>query len=213
MAELAFVNIREDLISQMAQLELVCFPTANPDELLGVREWEAYHATFPEGVFVAMDGPKVVGVGAGILLDFDFEHPQHSIVSITGEDQCGNHDPAGDWYYGTDITVHPGYRRRGIGHGLYERRKTLVRDLDRRGIIAGGHMPAFADHKAHMSAAEYIERVRAREIYDPTLTFQMENGFELLGVLEDYMHDDATDGWSALIVWHNPDYGRDDDQT
>jgi hypothetical protein len=64
-----------------------------------------------------------------------------------------------------------------------------------------------------MSAAEYVEHVRAGEIYDPTLTFQMENGFELLGVLEDYMHDDATDGWSVLIVWHNPDYGRDDDRT
>ena len=42
-------------------------------------------------------------------------------------------------------------------------------------------------------------------MYDPTLTFQMEQGFELIGALEDYLTDDATDGWSALIVWHNPD--------
>jgi hypothetical protein len=34
----------------------------------------------------------------------------------------------------------------------------------------------------------------------------MENGFAVRGVLADYIHDESTDSWSALIVWENPDY-------
>jgi hypothetical protein len=57
-----------------------------------------------------------------------------------------------------------------------------------------------------MSAAEYAAKVAAGEIYDATLTFQLQNGFEVRGVLENYLHDEATDGWAVLIVWENPEY-------
>ncbi len=200
---LRFVNLTLDLAAQCAELERLSFPSADPIELLTVDDMEAYARTFPEGFFVCLDDDRVVGQGAGILLDFDFENHQHSIVEITGEHQCGNHDPDGDWYYGTDIVVHPDYRRRGIGQQLYDMRKDLVRRLDRCGIIAGGHMHGFADHKATMTADQYIAAVRDGTIYDPTLTFQMNQGFELMGALENYLADESTDGWSALIRWRN----------
>lgn len=206
MSEIRFVNLTEDLAPQCAELERQAFPTADPEHLLSEEDFRAYARIFPEGVFVALDGDRVVGQGAGIFLDFDFDHPQHTIAEITGEHQCGNHDPDGDWYYGTDIVVHPDYRRRGIGRRLYELRKDLVRRHNKRGIIAGGHMPGFAQHKHAMSAAEYVEKVAAGELYDPTLTFQIENGFRIRGVLENYLPNEETDGWAALIVWENPDY-------
>ncbi|GIU91824.1 MAG: N-acetyltransferase GCN5 [Acidimicrobiia bacterium] len=206
LSEIRFVNLTEDLAPQCAELERQAFPTADPEHLLSEEDFRAYARIFPEGVFVALDGDRVVGQGAGIFLDFDFDHPQHTIAEITGEHQCGNHDPDGDWYYGTDIVVHPDYRRRGIGRRLYELRKDLVRRHNKRGIIAGGHMPGFAQHKHAMSAAEYVEKVAAGELYDPTLTFQIENGFRIRGVLENYLPNEETDGWAALIVWENPDY-------
>ncbi len=83
-----------------------------------------------------------------------------------------------------------------------------MRRHNKRGIIAGGHIPDFAKHKHEMSAAEYVEKVAAGELYDATLTFQLENGFRVRGVLENYIHDEATDSWSALIVWDNPDYAE-----
>lgn len=205
MAELRYVNLTESLAPQCAELELLAFPHAEPSDLLSEEDIRAYARTFPEGFFVVLDGDRVVGQGAGIFLDFDFDHPQHTIAGITGEHQCGNHHPDGAWYYGTDIVVHPEYRRRGIGRRLYELRKDIVRRHGKRGIIAGGHPDGYPSYREEMSVAEYIDKVAAREIYDSTLTFQLDNGFEIRAVLYDYLRDPATDDAAALIVWQNPD--------
>ena len=204
---LEYTTLTADLAPQCAALELAAFPTANPAELFSTEDLLAQSETFPEGFFVVLDGEKVVGQAGGILLDFDFDRPQHTIAEITGKHGCGNHDPDGDWYYGTDIVVHPDYRRRGIGAELYRLRKQLVRDLGKRGIIAGGYLAGFGEHKSEMSAAEYCGRVVAGELYDRTLTFQLENGFEVRGVLENYLEDEKNDGWAALIVWTNEEAG------
>ena len=206
MSDLRYVSLTPDLAPQCGALELTCFPDADPTELICEADCRAYAKTFPEGFFVCLDGDRVVGQGAGIFLDFDFDHPQHTILEITGEHQCGNHDPDGDWYYGTDIVVHPDYRRRGIGRELYALRKDVARRYNRKGIIAGGHIPGFAEHKHRMSAAEYAARVAKGDLYDATLSFQLRNGFEVRGVLKDYLNEPAIDSWAALIVWENPDY-------
>ena len=88
---------------------------------------------------------------------------------------------------------------------LYERRKDFVMRSDKRGIIAGGSLPGFFDHKATMSIHDYVDRVIAGELRDPTLSFQMSNGFVVRGLLENYLEDEADDGWAALIVWENPE--------
>lgn len=204
-SEVRIVNLEPHLAAELEQIELTCFPMANPDDLLSKEDIEAYARTFPEGYFVAIVGDRAVGMGAGIYLDFDFENPQHTIASITGDHQCGNHDPDGEWYYGTDITVLPEFRGRGIGGMLYERRKGLVVRDGKRGIIAGGSLPGYFDHKATMSIQDYVDLVVAGDLTDPTLTFQMSHGFEVRGLLENYLEDEADDGWAALIVWENPD--------
>jgi GNAT superfamily N-acetyltransferase len=206
MGELRYQNLTADWAPACRKLELSVFEHANPDELIAEEDFRAYARVFPEGFFLCLDGDRLVGQAGGIFLDFDFDRPQHTIVEITGENQCGNHDPEGDWYYGTDIAVSPDYRRRGIGGKFYELRKNLAQRYNKRGIIAGGHMPDFVNHKADMSAAEYIDRVARGELYDATLSFQLENGFAIRGVLENYIEDEATDGWSALIVWDNPGF-------
>jgi GNAT superfamily N-acetyltransferase len=203
---LRIVNLTIDLAPQCAVLELAAFPHANPEDLLHEEDIKVYSQVFPEGFFVVLDGDQVAGQGAGIFLDFDFDHPQHTIAEITGEHQCANHNPDGEWYYGTDMVVHPQYRRRGIGKRLYEVRKDLVRRHNKRGIIAGGHMPGYADHKSAMDTETYLSKVKEGELYDPTLSFQMENGFRIVTILRNYIRDEVTDGDSALIVWDNPDF-------
>lgn len=204
--DLRYVNLTPEFAPQCEKLELLSFPDTEPADLISEEDYRAYAETFPEGFFLCLDGDRLVGQGAGIFLDFDFDHPQHSIAGITGEHQCGNHDPDGNWYYGTDIVVDPEYRRRGIGQKLYDLRKDVVRRNNKKGIIAGGHIVGYADHKHELSAAEYTEKVARRELYDATLTFQLDQGFEVRGVLENYIDEPALDNWAALIVWKNPDY-------
>jgi GNAT superfamily N-acetyltransferase len=201
---LEIVNLEATMAYDLEEIELLSFPMANPDELLSADDIRAYAEVFPEGYFVAMLDGVPVGQGAGIYLDFDFDHPQHTIAGITGEHQCANHDPAGEWYYGTDISVHPNYRGKGIGSLLYEARKALVVRDGKRGIIAGGSLPGYFDHKGEMSAGEYVNRVVAEQLTDPTLSFQLAHGFEIRGMLEGYLDDESDDGWAALIVWERP---------
>lgn len=205
MSEVSIVNLQPGMSEELEKIELACFPMANPEDLLSREDIDAYAGVFPEGYFVAMVDGKPVGMGAGIYLDFDFDRPQHTIAEITGEHQCANHDPSGEWYYGTDITVLPEYRGRGIGGMLYEERKALVIRDRKRGIIAGGSLPGYFHHKADMPVDEYVERVVAGELHDPTLSFQMSHGFEVRGLLEGYLEDEADDGWATLIVWENPE--------
>ena len=76
----------------------------------------------------------------------------------------------------------------------------------RKGIIAGGHIGGYADHKHNMTAAAYCDKVAKRELYDSTLSFQLDNGFEVRGILTNYLEEPAIDNRAALIVWENPDY-------
>ena len=71
--------------------------------------------------------------------------------------------------------------------------------------MAGGVIPGYKDHIGNMTADEYVDRVRVGELYDPTLSFQLENGFEAVGAIPDYMDDPAVGNNAVLIVWRNPD--------
>ncbi|MFQ5556334.1 MAG: GNAT family N-acetyltransferase [Acidimicrobiales bacterium] len=204
MSELEYVHIAPEWADELEALELTCFPTSDPTDLYDAAELRDLCEVFPEGGFVVLDAGRPVAMGLGIRVHFDFEHYQHSIGELV--DSSGHHGHAGDgeWYYGTDIAVHPDYRRRGIGQRLYDLRKQVCREFNLRGIVAGGVIPGFADHKHEMTATEYVSRVATGDLYDPTLSFQIENGFEARGAIADYIRDDAVDSWASLIVWDNP---------
>lgn len=204
---LQYVRPTPAMAHELERLELMAFPTADPAELYDAQELRALAHEFPQGGVVGFEGDgrsDPVAVGLGVRTHFDFDDPQHNVKTFFADapTECGD-DPDGDWYYGTDIVVLPEYRRRGIGHELYDLRKQVCRDLGLKGIVAGGVIPGYAEHKHEMTADEYIVKVREGELYDRTLTFQIGNGFEAVCGLRNYLKDPEVDSWACLIVWHN----------
>lgn len=190
----------------LQQLQRDCFPTLAESELMRKEHFLNHCRLFPEGNFVALADERVIGLGSGFLIDFDFDDARHSFQEIIDGGWYSHHDPAGDWYYGGDISVHPDWRRRGIGSRLYAARKSIVQRLNRRGIVAGGLIPGFAAHKHAMTPQEYVDQVAQGRLRDDTLSFQLGRGFVVRGLLRDYIEDEASDNWATLIVWDNPDY-------
>jgi GNAT superfamily N-acetyltransferase len=209
------LRARPEHAEALERLQRACFPNLGEQELMRAEHFRHHQRLFPEGEFVALawtdpagaplSRGRVVGLGSGFLVDFDFDSPSHTFQEIIGAGWYSDHDPDGAWYYGADISVHPDYRGRGIGSMLYRARQDLVRRLGRRGIVAGGALPGFREHRGEMGVPAYVDRVVAGELFDPTLSFQLRNGFAVRGLLQGYIEDAYTDDWATLLVWENPD--------
>ncbi len=203
------VNLAPGYFAALEQLQKDCFPTLADGELMKQPHFAAQFALFPQGQFVALDveaGDRVVGQGSGFYVDFDLAHPNHSFRDICGGFYFSNHNPHGAYYYGADISVHPDYRGHGVGKLLYAARKQLVQADNRRGIVAGGMIPGYARYRDQMSVREYVARVVQGDLRDPTLTFQIAQGFGVKGIIEGYLDDAVSNGTVPLILWPNPDY-------
>lgn len=206
MTPITITTITPEHFEPLAELQRVCYPTLGADELMGVAHFASQHRLFAEGQFVALVNGQVVGQGSGFFIDFDFAHPQHSFREICADLYFTNHDPASAYYYGADWSVHPAFRNRGIGRQLYAARQEFVVRSNRRGIVGGGLIPGYARYKTQLSVTAYVDEVVAGRIFDPTLSLQLRNGFQVRGMLENYLEDSASDNWSTLLEWVNPHY-------
>lgn len=163
-------------------------------------------AAFAEGQFVAQAGEEIVGYAATFRIDEAMALKPHTWVEITGQGYASRHDPAGEWLYAMEVCVDPAWRGRRVGQRLYEARKRLVERLDLKGIVFGGRLPGLSRRMKQFGSAEaYLDAVKARQIRDQVATFQINNGFEPIGLLPDYLPSDKESlGYAAHMVWRNP---------
>jgi GNAT superfamily N-acetyltransferase len=206
MSNYVITTLKPEHFEQLEQLQQAAYPTLGAHELMRVEHFASQYSVFAEGQIVVLDGESVVGQGSGFFLDFDFDHPAHTFAGICDHFYFRTHDPDGAYYYGADISVHPEYRGHGIGKLIYRARKDLLRRYNRRGIVAGGLIPGYKRYKRKLSVPEYVDRVVTGELTDPTLSFQLKQGFVVRGLIENYIEDSASDNWATLILWENPDF-------
>lgn len=161
---------------------------------------------FPEGQLVAEADGAVVGMAASLIVLWDDYTIDTSWREFTANGFFTNHDPEkGRTLYGAEIMVHPARQGEGIGKALYEARQGLCERLGLLRIRAGARLAGYHRYAHSLSPEEYTEKVVAGELSDPTLSFQLGRGFEVLGVARDYLrHDPESFGHAAVIEWINP---------
>ena len=161
---------------------------------------------FPEGQFVALYEGRIAGYCASMRLDERLALAPHGWEEITNDGFASRHDPTGDWLYGFEMCVDPKLRGVRIGQRLYDVRKTLAERLDLKGVVIGGRLPNYARNRRRVGGPEeYVARVMQGKIRDPVIGFQLRNGFEPIGILEDYLPEDREScGYAVHLVWRNP---------
>ena len=139
---------------------------------------------FPEGQFVVEYEGNIVGYCATFRIDESLALAPHTWMQITGGGMASRHNPDGSWLYGMEVVVHPDYRGMRIGQRLYQARKRLCMDLKLRGITFGGRIPGLARNIQRYGTPEaYVQAVVEGRRRDPTLSFQLANEFEIIGLL------------------------------
>ena len=165
-------------------------------------------SNYPEGQMVAVYGEKIVGYCATFKISESFALKAHTWKEITGGGFASMHDIDGDFLYGMEVCVDPNYRGFRIGQRLYNERKKLCDYYRLKGIVFAGRLPGLSKkntkHK-FASPEEYLELVLTKKLRDPVLTFQINNGFQPIGIIKDYLPTDKeSKGYAVHMLWRNP---------
>jgi predicted amidohydrolase/GNAT superfamily N-acetyltransferase len=171
--------------------------------------WNEHHIlsllrAFPEGqIAVVVDG-EVVGCALSIIVNYAHYGDEHTYQEITGNYTFKTHSAKGDTLYGVDVFIRPEFRGLRLGRRLYDARKELCETLNLKAIVFGGRIPTYHQHADKMSPKEFIQKVRMKELYDPTLTFQLANDFHVKKILKGYMPGDKeSQEFAVLMEWDN----------
>lgn len=174
-----------------------------------IKKFRSQLTIFPEGQICIEDHGKVVAAAFSVVVDYDKFGDQHTYDQITGNAYLTTHDPMGDVLYGVDVFVSPDYQGMRLGRRLYEARKELCKNLNLKAFVAGGRIPNYKHYADKMSPQTYIEQVKRKEIYDPILTFQLSNDFEVKRILTGYLpEDEESHGYATLLEWVNLYYDQ-----
>ncbi len=185
---------------QLLELQRACFPAPYPEDQLWSRAQIASHLEhFAAGALCVAENGLIIASATALIL----EHPAHTFAQATDNGFIGNHNSQGDTLYGVDMAVHPAWRGRGIARMLYQARFRLVQQLGLKRFMAAGRMPGLENH-SNLSPEEYVEKVVAGELTDPTLTPQLKNGLTPTKVLHQYIEDAQSRNCVLLLEWRNP---------
>ncbi len=167
---------------------------------------------FPEGQFVVEQQGRIIGYCATFCISGKMALKPHTWVGITGNGFASRHDPEGDWLYGMEVCVDPEFRGYRLGQRLYNERKKLCTELRLNGIVIAGRLPSLHRRIKEVESVEaFVQGVQERRFRDPVLYFQLRNGFQFQGVLENYDPSDRESlGHAAHLIWRNPDVPQDE---
>lgn len=165
-------------------------------------------SNFKEGCFVVLRNGEIIAYSASLILSEAKALKKHTWTEITGNGYASTHDNNGEYLYGYETCVIPSERGLRIGQRIYNARKGLVNFYQLKGIVFAGRIPNYHKKiKQVKNVEDYIEKVKNKEISDATLGFHLRSGFEVEGILKDYLPEDKESlGYGVHLKWDNPEY-------
>ncbi len=79
-----------------------------------------------------------------------------------------------------------------------------MRRLGLRGHVAGAMPKGYAPYQRDMPIEAYVARVVRGEMFDPVLSIQLRRGYNVWGIIPDYLNDPSCGNYGVFIVWRNP---------
>jgi ribosomal protein S18 acetylase RimI-like enzyme len=197
-------STRPDDIPGIEHLCREIYPEASPWNDTQIR---SHLSVFPEGQFVAVESRTnaIVGMAASLIILWDDYSAAMDWNAFTGNGLFTNHDPDhGRTLYGAEIMVDPHRQRSGIGKKIYQTRRELTERWELLRIRAGARLRGYHRYAPRLSAEDYVIGVVRGRYHDPTLSFQLKQGFHVLAVVSGYLHQDPESlGYAAVIEWIN----------
>lgn len=186
----------------LEELQRIVFPTLAPSQRFLAPHYVRHVELFPEGQFCAVDPETgaVVGMTSTIRARAELASAGHTFEDVIQGGWLTSHDPSGTWLYGADLGVHPAYRRRGIARALYAARHDTVHALGLEGQMTVGMPSGYGAVKHAMTAQQYYDELVAGTRRDPTISAQLAIGFEIRGLLADYLDDPVCDDYGIVLV-------------
>lgn len=190
-----YKELKKSMIEAYPQMAESYWKEAHIEKLLQV---------FPEGQLVIVADGVVVGSALSILVTENFAFKTKTYRQITGNYSFSTHNEDGDVLYGIDVFINPNYRGLRLGRRLYDARKELCEQLNLRSIIFAGRIPSYGQYVDEITPKVYIEKVKKKELYDPVLSFQLNNDFHEVRVLKNYLEGDTESlEFAVLLEWNN----------
>lgn len=155
---------------------------------------------FPEGQLGIEDNGVLVAVLLSVRLDYTrFSDPDHFQDLLLGG-RSSQYDDQGDSLYALELFVAPEHRDLRLGHRLLEAVKELCRRENLKAVLAACPLRNYAAMQDSLGVSEYIDQVERREIYDASLSFLLNNKFDIKRVLGGRGKGDEC---AALLEWDN----------
>ena len=184
--------------------------TGMEDPYWNKSEIENLLSIFPEGQLVVLVDDSVVGSALSIIIDEKKAMSTHNYDQITGYSSFSTHNPKGNILYGIDVFIHPKYRGLRLGRRLYDARKELCEQLNLKSIVFAGRIPKYAKYANELTPKQYLEKVKAKEINDPVMSFQMSNDFHMVRLMRNYLDGDKeSKDYAVLLEWNNIYYEKE----
>lgn len=199
--DIKIVNTQPEHAQALEELQYIVFPNLHENEILHKEHYQKHLEIFPEGQFVALDGELVIGGTTTMRYNYDLEHPvHHTFNDIVAGGWLTNHVPNGEWLYGIDVSVHPDYRGLGIAKTFYSIRNNLAQHLGCKGQLTVGMLNGYINYKKELTIDQYFDKVKSHQIFDPTVSVQEKIGFEIKGLIKDYLNDPTCGNAGAIII-------------